>query len=279
MERDAYTVLGVEAGPNASEPEIRKAYRKRALSCHPDKVNDPKLKAGAEAEFDRVKKAYELLSDPEARRALDALLKAESARRERDAGQDAKRRKMREDLEKREKQAATEHNEVEQAKMRLQAELERLRKQNATKRKQANSAEHEASAADRPAGPADPQLAKTLKVTWVRACGNYTVEQLKAAFSDFGVIEDVVLRDGKKKKGVALVVFETPEAAELAADMPCGDFSNPLDVYRLGTGHETVMNHPQTPATTSTPAEPEQAGAFGAGSQSSTQVPLHVYLH
>mmetsp|Transcript_32600 Transcript_32600/g.62630 ORF Transcript_32600/g.62630 Transcript_32600/m.62630 type:complete len:107 (+) Transcript_32600:305-625(+) len=58
--------------------------------------------------------------------------------------------------------------------------------------------------------------------------------------------------------------------------MPCGDFSNPLDVYRLGTGHETVMNHPQTPATTSTPAEPEQAGAFGAGSQSSTQGAANV---
>jgi RNA recognition motif-containing protein len=36
---------------------------------------------------------------------------------------------------------------------------------------------------------------------------------LQAIFSEFGELEDVILRDNKKKKGIALVVFTSPQAA------------------------------------------------------------------
>lgn len=66
---DCYAVLGV--GPDASQEEIKAAYRKRAFECHPDQVEEGKEDA-AKKEFLRVRKAFELLSDPEKRAAYDA---------------------------------------------------------------------------------------------------------------------------------------------------------------------------------------------------------------
>ncbi|KAI9833009.1 MAG: hypothetical protein M1819_003841 [Sarea resinae] len=58
---DPYVVLGVDK--HASLPSIRSAYRKLVLTCHPDKVQDPTLKAKKVDEFQRVQQAYEILSD------------------------------------------------------------------------------------------------------------------------------------------------------------------------------------------------------------------------
>mmetsp|Transcript_72297 Transcript_72297/g.172649 ORF Transcript_72297/g.172649 Transcript_72297/m.172649 type:complete len:239 (-) Transcript_72297:256-972(-) len=64
---DYYAVLGV--GPDASEAEIKKAYRKEALKWHPDK--NPDNKVAAEQKFKAVAEAYEVLSSPEKRALYD----------------------------------------------------------------------------------------------------------------------------------------------------------------------------------------------------------------
>ena len=64
--RDYYEVLGVPK--NASEQDIKKAYRSMAKKYHPDRNKD---NPEAEAKFKEVQEANEILSDPQKRAAYD----------------------------------------------------------------------------------------------------------------------------------------------------------------------------------------------------------------
>ncbi|KAI4315263.1 hypothetical protein L6164_028093 [Bauhinia variegata] len=67
--RELYALLNLS--PQASDEEIRKAYRQWAQVYHPDKYQAPHMKDAATENFQRIREAYEILSDPNKRQIYD----------------------------------------------------------------------------------------------------------------------------------------------------------------------------------------------------------------
>ncbi|HIE33463.1 MAG TPA: J domain-containing protein [Thermodesulfobacteriaceae bacterium] len=76
VKKDLYEILGVS--PDASEEEIKRAYRRLARKYHPDLHPGDKK---AEERFKEINEAYEILSDPQKRAEYDRLREAARAYR------------------------------------------------------------------------------------------------------------------------------------------------------------------------------------------------------
>ncbi len=74
--RNAYDVLGVL--PTAGQTEIKKAYRAKARTTHPDR-NPPNEKEVWEKRFQEIQEAYEILSNPQIRKEYDEYLDSRKA--------------------------------------------------------------------------------------------------------------------------------------------------------------------------------------------------------
>jgi len=98
-------------------------------------------------------------------------------------------------------------------------------------------ADASASAAEyQPAAPPQitQELLRTLKVTWDKHSSSYSVDELQQIMGKHGAVEDIVLVESKKKKkGSALVVMQSLEAAQVAAEAVNGSLRNPLLVVPL----------------------------------------------
>ena len=89
--------------------------------------------------------------------------------------------------------------------------------------------------------------------------------QLQPAPLHLGVVQDVVIRDGKKAKGSALVVFAEQGQAAKAATAQCGDPINPLLAVRAAVPPPGYSAGKQSGTAAGAGAGEARAGAGAAG--------------
>ncbi|KAH6850391.1 hypothetical protein B0I37DRAFT_371535 [Chaetomium sp. MPI-CAGE-AT-0009] len=96
---DLFALLATDA--TASESDIRRAFRRKALTAHPDKAGD----AYDPALYERLERARDVLVSPEAREAYDNGMRAILQKKLQREQMSEKRRRLVEDLERREEEA------------------------------------------------------------------------------------------------------------------------------------------------------------------------------
>ena len=221
---DLYQFLGIDF--QCSEKEIKGAYRKKALKCHPDKnLDDPH----ASELFQRLSKAYQILIDPAAKAAYDKWLKAKHAAKRRHDELNVKRRKLKETLEMREVQSY--HTTIDEkiAAKAMQKEIDRLREEGFRKIKEQEELLRQQL--QRNNNNDDEDVMPTLRVNWKAKKtdgfnGGYSQKILEDIFSEIGGVHHILM--SRKKKGKAIVSFLTAADAMLALESGCGLEDNPL---------------------------------------------------
>lgn len=230
--QDFYALL--DLSPAANESEIRRAYRRTALKYHPDKIANPT--AADIDKFHLLQIANDVLSNPAIRQLYDNAREAR-VRKQRERDQmDAAKRKMREDLEARERAGATFQQGVkrpwipggeEDAEAKLQREIERIaedgrrRRREATdrlkreleeeQRKMQEEEEEARKAADRSSQRVDrsrdggmnvSELERSVKVRWVREGRgvDWDGEWLKTLCAPFGEIDGAFMLKDKRAR-------------------------------------------------------------------------------
>ncbi|XP_050083355.1 dnaJ homolog subfamily C member 17 [Anopheles aquasalis] len=240
---DLYGLFEVDIG--ATEQEIRKAYRKKALQCHPDKNPDnPK----AAQLFQELSKALEILLDTSARAAYDKLLNAKKAAKLRTKQLDGKRQKLKADLEERERRAReaatggykTASNKTPEE--LFQEEFDRLRKEGSKliqeeQELMRQQLQEELRLIQTAAAPTWDPSQHRVKIRWKAdktdtGNGGYTEEILRKFLNKYGDLNALVM--SPRKNGSALVEFKQKDAAEMAVTYEKGRLDNPCTLEWVG---------------------------------------------
>ncbi|CAI5696859.1 unnamed protein product [Oreochromis niloticus] len=239
LQMDLYGLLGVES--TATTKEIKKAYRQKALTCHPDKNPDnPK----AVELFHQLSQALEVLTDAAAKAAYDKICAAKKQAEERNKKLDSKRKKIKLDLEARERQAEAQSQEEVQITRTLEEEIARLREEGSRQleeeqrlireqiQREREAHQHGGDHTQRNSGVercSKSNVTPKLKLKWKckkddETNGGYSHDILFKLLQKYGDVLNVII--SSKKKGSAVVEFATVRAAKIC-----------LPVYwDLGTG-------------------------------------------
>ncbi|KAF7722692.1 hypothetical protein EC973_002855 [Apophysomyces ossiformis] len=231
---DYYELLGVQI--TATTDEIKKAYRKKALSVHPDKNPSP----DAAALFHALTEASELLMNEHSRSVYDRLYKARLDRKKKQQEMDSKRRKAQEDLEARENQAKKARMDEKQAEAQFKAELARLRAEGAKRRQEDwNKQQEEKEKEQAQAMPETTELDCSLKFKWKRKKHTFNADDLQALLNPLGQVDTVIMTE---KKGSALVVFTSVVGAHaVMTQKDTHEALGPFESIGWATGKEPAI--------------------------------------
>jgi DnaJ homolog subfamily C member 17 len=227
MENDFYAILGVEFG--AKEKEVRKAFRLKSLTCHPDKVGTEDSKS-AEL-FQLINLAVDVLTDPEKRKNYDDLHRSEQLRKKRFEEMNRGRQTDKIRLEEREKEAKRtkiSHSSELQDKLNIEIiKEETFRKMKARlemKRQEvaANIATINQFTEARRIIENAPVEECTVKVTWLKNLHLVDEVRIRNTLSKFGKIDTVLM--SKTGKRMARVIFKDVHGAFNAVNNGRGDF-------------------------------------------------------
>ncbi|XP_061651102.1 dnaJ homolog subfamily C member 17 isoform X2 [Phyllopteryx taeniolatus] len=246
LQLDLYGLLGIEN--TATAKEIKKAYRQKALKCHPDK--NPDNPKAAEL-FHQLSQALEVLTDAAAKAAYDKICAAKKQAEERNRKLDDKRKKIKLDLEARERQAEVQTQDEVQITRTLEEQITRLREEGSRqleeeqrlireqiqreREEQQNTGDyiHRNSGLGR---CSSSNVTPKLKLKW--KCkkddctnGGYCQDFILKLLRKYGDVLNVIV--SSKKKGSAVVEFATVRAAELAVKNESGLSENPLKILWL----------------------------------------------
>lgn len=193
--------------------------------------------------------ALEILSDESARAAYDRVLNAKKAAALRHKELDSKRRKLIEDLERREKEASDRTRakysgysaKGKSPEEQLKDEMERLRKEGSRLLQEEQDLLRQRLAEDRmkmQSGSKEWDSSKyRIKIKWKadkqdKTNGGYDEDSLRNFMKKYGDIVALVV--SSKKNGNAIIEFKTQEAAEMAVDYEKGNMHNPLTLEWIG---------------------------------------------
>ncbi|XP_002732393.1 dnaJ homolog subfamily C member 17-like [Saccoglossus kowalevskii] len=211
---------------------IKKAYRKKALLCHPDKHPDDPIAA---ERWEQLSKALEILTDKKARAAYDKVLKAKKAAELRNRALDAKRKKVKHDLEVRESAARNEKEDAIADARTLEEEIKRLREEGSRQLEEEKKLLKQQLKEDSIILTDQIDTPK-LKVKWRckkedETNGGYNHDVLFQIFSKYGNVSNLIM--SRKHNGSAIVEFKSKHSAELAVQHEVGKTINPLRVSWL----------------------------------------------
>ncbi|NXH12344.1 DJC17 protein, partial [Bucco capensis] len=223
--------------------QVKKAYRQKALTCHPDK--NPDNPRAAEV-FHQLSQALAVLTDAAARAAYDKVRQAKKQAAERTQRLDAKRKKVKLDLEAREREAQSHESEEEELRTTrtLEQEIIRLREEGSRQLEEQQRLIQEQIWLEREQhvhGKQDRQEAEgkvtpKLKLKWKcrkedETGGGYSKDILLQILQKYGDVLNLLI--SSRRTGSAVVEFATVKAAEMAVKNEVGLINNPLKISWL----------------------------------------------
>lgn len=262
MKLDLYEILDIPFG--ASEAEIKKSYRKKALKCHPDKNPDNE---NAAEEFDNLKKILEILLDVGARAAYDRVLKSRKEAAIRNRERSKEEQSLRAKLEEREKKAADRPHLSEEERFRRELkrleeegerlileEIEKLNQEVLNEMKKASNSTSDNSKKT----PQEPSVFR-VKAKWLATSDwpGYTEKEIHQLFYKWGDINAMVMKQ-KGSKGTAMIDYANYQGADMAVQFEKGMVGKPIEVSHIT---QEPMKKPEKKDDKKEDSESESKGA------------------